>query len=46
LFGVNALDPLTYAAVSFGLLVAAVAATYIPTLRAMRVDPVDALRAE
>jgi predicted permease len=46
LFGVNALDPLTYAAVSLGLLVAAVVASYIPTLRAMRVDPIDALRAE
>jgi predicted permease len=46
LFNVNPLDPLTYAAVSVGLLVAAALASYIPTLRAMGVNPVDALRAE
>jgi ABC-type antimicrobial peptide transport system permease subunit len=46
LFGVNPLDPLTYAAVSLGLLVASIVASYIPTLRAMSVDPIDALRAE
>ncbi len=46
LFNVNPLDPLTYAAVSLGLLLAAIVASYIPTLRAMSVDPVDALRAE
>ncbi|MBV8864670.1 MAG: FtsX-like permease family protein [Acidobacteriaceae bacterium] len=46
LFNVNPLDPLTYAAVSFGLIVAASLASYIPTLRAMGVDPVAALRAE
>jgi predicted permease len=46
LFNVNPLDPLTYAAVSLGLLVAAIVATYIPTVRAMEVDPIDVLRAE
>jgi predicted permease len=46
LFEVNPLDPLTYAAVSLGLLVASTVASYIPTLRAMGVDPIDALRAE
>jgi predicted permease len=46
LFGVKPVDPLTYAAVSLGLLVASIVASYIPTLRAMRVDPIDALRAE
>ena len=46
LFGVDRLDPLTYAAVSVGLLLASVAASYIPTLRAMGVDPIEALRAE
>jgi hypothetical protein len=46
LFDVNPLDPLTYAAVSLGLIAAAIVASYIPTLRAMGVDPVEALRAE
>ena len=46
LFGVSPLDPLTYVAVSFGLIVAASAASYIPTLRAMGADLVEALRAE
>jgi hypothetical protein len=46
LFGVNPLDPLTYAAVSLGLIAAASVASYIPALRAMGVDPVEALRAE
>ena len=46
LFGVEALDPLTYAgaALAFGL-VAAIA-TYIPSRRASRVDPMIALREE
>ena len=46
LFNVNPLDPLTYALVSIGLLLAAVLASYIPTLRAMGADPITALRAE
>jgi predicted lysophospholipase L1 biosynthesis ABC-type transport system permease subunit len=46
LFGVNRLDPLTYAAVSLGLLTASIVASYLPTLRAMGVDPIDALRSE
>jgi predicted permease len=46
LFNVNPLDPLTYAAATLGLLAAAIVATYIPTLRAMGVDLIDALRAE
>jgi putative ABC transport system permease protein len=46
LFGVRPLDPLTYAAVSLGLIGAAVAASYVPAIRAMRVDPVEALRSE
>ena len=46
LFGVSPLDPITYAAVAFGLLIASVAASYIPTLRAMNIDPADALRAD
>ena len=46
LFDVSPLDPLTYAAVSLGLLAAAMVASYIPALRSMGVDPVEALRAE
>jgi len=46
LFGVNSLDPLTYAAAALGLLLASIAASYLPTLRAMGVDPIDALRSE
>ena len=46
LFNVNPLDPLTYVAVSLGLIAAAVTASYIPALRAMAVQPVEALRAE
>jgi putative ABC transport system permease protein len=46
LFGVSPLDPLTYAAVSLGLIAAAVTASYIPARRAMTVDPVEALRSE
>jgi putative ABC transport system permease protein len=46
LFNVNPLDPLTYTAVSLGLIAAAVTASYIPALRAMAVQPVEALRSE
>jgi putative ABC transport system permease protein len=46
LFDVNPLDPLTYATVSLGLIAAVGIASYIPTLRAAGVDPVEALRAE
>lgn len=46
LFGVTALDPLTYAAVSALLIAAAVLASYLPARRAMAIDPVEALRAE
>jgi predicted permease len=44
LFDVNPLDPLTYAAVSVVLIIAASAASYIPALRAMGVEPLEALR--
>jgi len=46
LFGVSPLDPLTYASVSMLLITAAFTATYIPALRAMKVDPMEALRSE
>ncbi len=46
LFRVNPVDPLTYAAVTLGLIATAFIASYIPSRRAASVDPVDALRAE
>ncbi len=46
LFGVSAVDPLTYALVSAGLVLTSVVATYLPSRRAAGVHPALALRAE
>ncbi len=46
LFKTAALDPLTYAAVSAILILAAALASYFPSRRATAVDPVEALRIE
>ena len=46
LFGVAALDPLTYAAVALALGSTAMLASYLPARRASRVDPAEALRWE
>jgi predicted permease len=46
LFGVKALDPLTFLAASLILIAFAIVASYIPARRALRVDTVMALRNE
>jgi ABC-type antimicrobial peptide transport system permease subunit len=46
LFGVDALDPVTYAGVAIVLVGVAAVASWIPARRAARVDPVIAMRAE
>lgn len=46
LYGVTPTDPQTFVTVSLGLVVVAVIASVVPTLRAVRVDPTIALRYE
>ncbi len=46
LFGVEPLDPITFATMPVVLTVAAILATYLPARRAMLVDPVETMRAE
>jgi putative ABC transport system permease protein len=45
-YGIRVYDPVTFAAVSVSLTLVAVAACIIPARRAMRVDPMTALRCE
>ncbi len=46
LFKVSPVDPVTYGAVSIGLVATAWLASYLPSRRAATVDPVESLRAE
>lgn len=46
LYGLSPIDPATFVAVSSGLSAVALLACYIPARRAMRVDPMVALRCE
>jgi predicted permease len=46
LFRVRPVDPLTYLAVSVGLITTAMLASFLPSRRAATVDPVEALRSE
>ena len=46
LFGVKPIDVLTYAAVSIGLALTALLASYLPSRKAATVDPMIALHGE
>jgi predicted permease len=46
LFSVSPSDPLTYCAMSAALIIAAALASYLPARKAVKVDPVEALRVE
>ncbi len=45
-YGVSTVDPVTFLGVPLVLVVVTIVASYFPARRAMRVDPVEALREE
>jgi ABC-type lipoprotein release transport system permease subunit len=46
LYGVQTYDPLTFLAILALLIIAATAATFLPTRRIAHIDPASTLRAE
>jgi predicted permease len=46
IYGVPAIDPVTFVAVACGICVVAIGATVLPARRAMRMDPMQALRTD
>jgi len=44
LFGITSVDPPMFAGVAIVLLIVALAACYVPARRAMRIEPMEALR--
>ena len=46
LYGIAPHDPLTLGVVTVGLLAVAAVASWLPAMRAARIDPIEALRAD